>query len=201
MKNPAISKIVSMQRDARIWGGITVIQTLLFTAVIAYLKFFPTPQQDVLVVHEGGYIVGKLEDFDESTQLHENQSEVAALCLFQRTPNGLEYKDRMERLFGTEAYKKAIDQISIEMNEFQLKSLHQKLEIFEIKTLQARGDFVLTNLKGQLIRAGLFEGESFVEVLQLDLKMQFVRNPDLVSDRSYPSIVTDFEFATTPIRQ
>ena len=151
-------------------GGIALIQTLLFTAVIAYGKFFPAPEPDILIVHEGGYLVGKLEDFDQSTKLHEEQTEIAALCLFQRSPNGLEYKDRMKRLFGTDAYSKAMESVNEELKEFQVKSLHQKLEIFEIKKLQMRGNAVLTSLKGQLIRVGSFEGEIFHEAFELDLK-------------------------------
>jgi len=175
--NPAISKITSMQRDVRVWQVVSLFQALLFTAVIAYGKFFPAPQPDILIVHDGGYIIGKLEDFSEASLLHEEQSEIAALCLFQRSPNGLDYEDRLKRLATQRVYDKAVEMVRSEMNEFRLKSLHQKLEIFEISNLPVRGNTVLSSLKGQLIRTGSFEGKDFIEVLALDLKMQFIRNP------------------------
>jgi len=187
-----------MQKDTRVWQCIALAQTLLFSAITAYEKIFPAPKADILFYDKTGYCIGRLEDFNESTKLHIDQTEIAALFLFQRSPNGLEYKDRIKRLFATSAYNKALKMVADEMNEFQTKSLHQKLTIFEVTHLPVRGNAVLTSLKGELIRTGSFEGKSFTEVLELELKMQFVRNPNMVEHNSYPSIVTAFDVTTNP---
>lgn len=197
--NPAILKITSIQKDTRVWQFITLTQTLLFSSVIALLKIYPEPQPDILFYDKTGYYIGKLEDFEESTELHENQTEIAALCLFQRSPHGLDYKDRLQRLFSTDAYNNAMEMVNDDMNEFLEKSLHQKLEISKITHLQVRGNVVLTSLQGQLIRTGSFQGKTFTEKLDLNLEMQFVRNPNMARDESYPSIVTSFNFIANPI--
>jgi len=193
-----IKKLAAKRHELRFWQYITLVQTLIFSSVISYGKIFPPQQPDVLVVDEGGYYKGKLEDFHQATTLHEEQTEIAALCLFQRSPKKLDYEDRLKQLFATDAYSKAQEMISADMAEFRTKSLHQKVEIREVITLPVRGKGVLSSLKGQLLRTGMFEGKVFSETLKLELNLQFVRNPNMAMNGAYPSIVTDFDVITTP---
>lgn len=194
-----IKNILAKGRDVRIWQGISLVQMMIFSGIVLYGKLNPPAIPDVLVVYENGYYQGKLEDFSTANRLHHDQTEIAALCLFQRTPYGLEYIERMKELFVDEAYQEAQELVRAENLEFSQKELHQKLEIAEISTLHVRGNSVLTSLTGQLIRTGTFEGRSFTELLDLTLEMEFIRNPDIAANGYYPSIVTSFHIVTTPI--
>lgn len=197
--NPAIHSIVARKKDARLWQLVTLTLTLLFSAIILYKEFKPVTPPNILVVNENGYFMGKLEDFPDAEELHESQAEIAILCLFQRSPNGPDYRDRITNLFGKEAFDKAGALFDTERGEFRTKSLHQKVEIAEIKILRVRGDAVLVNIKGQLLRTGTFESKPFNEALGFNAKMQFVRNPNMADNGYYPSIVQTFEIQTTPI--
>ena len=199
MMNSAIQSITTKRKDARFWQYAFILQMLIFTATIIYIKAFPEPLPNILVVHENGYVIGKLEDFSGANQLHEDQAEIATLCLFQRSPDRRDYHERLGKLFGPIAYDKASEMFNSTRQEFQLKSLHQKVEIDEITILQVKGNSVLTKITGQLIRTGNFEEKPFIEVLKLDLEMAFIRNPDITANGFYPSIVQDFKATTTPI--
>lgn len=197
--NPAINSIVARKKDARFWQFITLGLVLLFTATILYRELVPKTPPNILVVNENGYFMGKLEDFPDAKEMHEAQAEIATLCLFQRSPGGPDYEDRITNLFGPEAFKKAQNLFVSERDEFRLKSLHQKVEISAINILRVRGDAVLVDIKGQLLRTGSFESKPFTEALSFNAKMQFVRNPNIVNNGYYPSIVHAFEIQTTAI--
>ena len=195
----AINSIITKQRDTRFWQYVSLALVTAFTAIIVYREVFPKPPPTVIIVSENDYIIAKLKDFADADQLHKDQAEIATLCLFQRSPRGPDYADKIGKLFGGDAFDKAHKLIDGERHEFQLKSLHQKVEIAEIKVLQVRGNTVLTKITGQLIRTGSFEGKPFIEVLKLDANIRFIRNPNIVANGFYPSIVTAFKINTTPI--
>lgn len=198
--NPAINSIITKKKDARFWQFVTLALTLLFAAIIFYKEVVPDTPPNILVVNENGYFMGKLEDFSQAVELHEAQAEIATLCLFQRSPNGADYLNRITNLFGPEAFEKAHALFDAERDEFRLKSLHQKVEIAEIKILRVRGDSVLVNIKGQLLRTGTFESKPFNEALRFNAKMQFTRNPNMTDNGYYPSIVQTFEINTIPLQ-
>lgn len=197
--NTAIHSIISKQREARFWQYVALVLVILFTAITAYREFVPKPQPNILLVSEQDYRVVKLANFAEANQLHKDQAEIATLCLFQRSPRGADYHDRIGKLFSPDAFDKAHKLIDSERREFTVKSLHQKVEIAEINILKVRGNTVLSKVTGQLIRTGSFESKPFIEVLKLEANIQFVRNPDIAANGFYPSIVTAFEINTTPI--
>jgi len=117
----------------------------------------------------------------------------------QRSPSGFDYPERIKLILGENAYPKALKLLADEQEEFRLKSLHQKVEISQTKILNVRDNSVFVSLHGQLIRTGNFDGKPFIEAFKLNVKMTFVRNPDLIAKGDYPTIVTDFEIQTIPI--
>lgn len=198
--NTAIDTITARKRDARFWQYVALTLVAIFTGITLYREISPRTQPtNVLVLDQDDYRLAKLKSFPEADELHRNQAEIATLCLFQRSPAGLDYENRLMKLFAKSSFAEAKELADSEDAEFQLKSLHQKVEISEISILRVRGDSVLTSVNGQLIRTGNFEGEPFTESLRLTLKIEFVRNPNMAENRFYPSIVKRFEATTTPI--
>lgn len=195
----AIHTILTKRKEASFWQYSFLFMTLLFTVTILCRELFPPTDDRVLIVGPNDYGLAKLEPFAEADQLHLDQAEIASLFLLQRSPGGLEYPERIKLLFSEHAHQKALQLAKSEQEEFRLKSLHQKVEISQTKILTVRNNSVLVSLQGQLIRTGNFDGKPFVESLQLKAKMTFIRNPDLIANGIYPTIVTDFEIQTTPI--
>lgn len=195
----AVHTLLAKRRDTKFWQWVTLLQTLVFTATIVYREFTPRPQRDILVVTPEDYRQAKLKDFSEADQLHRDQAKLATLFLLQRSPKNLDFPNRIKLLYSIGAYEKAIARLEAEMDEFRIKSLHQKVELNETNILGIRDNSVLVSLTGQLIRTGDFEGQPFVEALNLSVKMTFVRNPAMIANGFYPTIVSDFEVKTTPV--
>lgn len=195
----ATHTLLTKRRDTKFWQWITLLQTLVFTTTIIYREFNPRPQRDILVVTPEDYRQSKLKSFEEADDLHRDQAKLATLFLLQRSPNNLDFPNRIKLLYSTRAYEKAIARLEGEREEFRIKSLHQKVELNETNILGIRDNSVLVSLTGQLIRTGDFEGRPFIEALNLNVTMTFVRNPAMIANGFYPTIVNDFEIETTPV--
>lgn len=195
----AVHAILAKRKETKFWQWSCLGMTTLFTLTILYREFSPKPQPDILIVSPNGYHLAKLRSFQDADQLHLDQAEIASIFLLQRSPGGLDYPERIKSLFGTSAFERAMKIVAKDRAEFRAKGLHQKVEVAQIKILNIRDKSVLVSIQGQLIRTGTFEGKPFVESLKLDAKMTFVRNPDLIAQGAYPTIVNDFEIRTTPI--
>jgi len=92
------------------------------------------------------------------------------------------------------ALKRAQAQRQSEAAEFQAKQLHQKVEIARIDILQTRENAVLTQVTGQLIRAGIFDGKAFSEAVPFRLTLKLLRNPNMIANGRFPTAVNDFKY-------
>jgi hypothetical protein len=83
--------------------------------------------------------------------------------------------------------------------EFRAKEIHQKVELAEINLVQVKDESVHATFVGQLIRSGIFGGKPIVEVLSVKGRLSFVRNPNMIANGAFPTVVRDFEVETQPI--
>ena len=84
---------------------------------------------------------------------------------------------------------------------FSGRQLHQKVETGDIQLLQVDADSVLATARGQLIRNGIFDDEPFSEVVPVNVRFTFTRNPDMLGNGAFPTVVTLFELETPPSPQ
>jgi hypothetical protein len=92
----------------------------------------------------------------------------------------------LQKLFLADAYTKANGDREKSQAEFDAKQIHQKPEVFKLDILRTREDRVLVKVEGQLVRAGVFEGQTFAESPKFTLTLTFARNPDMVANKRYP---------------
>jgi hypothetical protein len=137
--------------------------------------------------------VSPLLGFEEAKDLHETMALWATLAYFQRNPKGWDYPDMLQKLFLADAYVKANADREKSQTEFDAKNIHQKPEVFKLEILRTREDRVLVKVEGQLVRAGVFENQSFAESPKFTLTLTFARNPDMVANKRYPLGVWSYE--------
>lgn len=179
---------------ARIWFliacaaiGFCIIQPYLI------IKAYRTRERVVVLDGAGSFSVSPLLGFEEAKDLHETTALWATLAYFQRNPKGWDYPDMLQKLFLAEAYAKANSDREKSQAEFDAKNIHQKPEVFRLEILRTREDRVLVKVEGQLVRAGVFESQSFAESPKFTLTLTFARNPDMVANKRYPLGVWSYE--------
>ena len=75
-----------------------------------------------------------------------------------------------------------------------MKNIHQKPEVFKIDILRTRENQVIVKVEGQLIRTGVFSGQTFAESPKFTLNLTLVRNPDMLANKRYPLAVWSYDY-------
>jgi hypothetical protein len=161
-----------------------------------YLIIRATRTRERVVVLDGAgtFSVSPLLGFEEAKDLHQAMALWATLALFERNPDGFDYPDMLQRLFLADAFRKADADRNKAAGEFQTKNIHQKPEVFKIDILRTRENQVLVRVQGQLIRTGIFDGQTFTESPKFTLNLTLVRNPDMLANRRYPLGVWTYDY-------
>ncbi len=188
---------VEKDRLAWFWFGFAML-VLVGSAFDRYslVRSFKTRERVVVIDPASTFYVSPLLKFQEAKDLHAQQSALAAMALLERGPKGFDNEDLLKHLFLKSAFEKASVQRLAEEPEFKSKQLHQKAEINKTDILNTREDFVLTQVTGQLIRAGVFQDKAFTEAIPFKLSLKLQRNPNMIQNGRFPTAVRDFKYET-----
>ncbi len=168
---------------------------MLLCAVEPFLiiKAYRTRERVVVLDGAGSFSISPVLGFEEAKDLHESMALWATLALFQRNPKNFDYPDVLQRLFLKDAAAKANSEREKSAPEFDTKQIHQKPEVFKLDILRTREDRVLVKVEGQLVRTGVFEGQTFTESPKFTLTLTFARNPDMLANKRYPLGVWSYD--------
>lgn len=179
---------------ARMWFLVACC-AMAFCAIEPFLiiKAYRTRERVVVLDGAGSFSVSPLLGFEEAKDLHEAMALWATLALFQRNPKNFDYPEMVQRLFLTDAAAKANADREKSASEFDTKQIHQKPEVFKLDILRTREDRVLVKVEGQLVRTGVFEGQTFTESPKFTLTLTFARNPNMLANKRYPLGVWSYD--------
>jgi hypothetical protein len=186
---------VDKDRTALLWfavAGLAVAVALVQPHLL--IRQLKERERVVILDPAGTYHVSPLLSFQEAKEFHAQQSTLVVMAFLERSPSGVDHPELLKQLLLKGAYEKALRQLSAEAPEFKAKQQHQKPEVSKIDILETRQDFVLTQVTGQLLRTGVFEGKVFNEVVPFRLALKMRRNPDLVQNGRFPTAVSDFKY-------
>lgn len=179
---------------ARLWCGVALV-AVGYCVVQPFLiiRAYRTREHVIVLDGSGTFHLSPLLGFEEASKLQEEHALLACLALFQRNPAGFDYPELLDRLFLPQAAEKAREAARKDAAEFAAKSLHQKPEVRKLTVLETRGNLVLVQAEGQLIRTGTINGQVFSEAPAFTARFQFVRNPNLATNGRYPLAVWTYD--------
>jgi hypothetical protein len=178
---------------ARVWFIIaTLAVAAAFIQPFFIIYAFRTSERVVVLDEAGTYHISPLLDFEDATKLQTSQTLLACIALLEKSPNGFDYPELLEKMFLPDALNQAKTMQSQQAAELKAKQIHQKVEVFKLEVLQTRNDEVLVSVSGQLIRAGLFNGEPFTEAQKFQAQFTLLRNPNLTTNGRFPLAVWKF---------
>lgn len=190
---------VDKDRTAFLWFCVaTVAVAVTFIQPHFLIRKLKEKERVVILDPAGTYHVAPLLRFQDARDLHAQQSTLVVMAFLERHPKGLDHPELLKQLLLKPAHDKAQRQVAYEAPEFKAKNQHQKAEVARIDILETREDFVLTQITGQLIRTGVFEGKTFNEAVPFKLALKMVRNPDMVQNGRFPTAVTDYKYEPAP---
>lgn len=186
-----------VEKDRLAWFWFLFAMAVLTGAAVDRLlliQSFNRSERVVVVDPADTYYVSPILKFQDAKQLHVQQSELATIAFLERNPNGFDDQDLLKQMFLKPAQDKAQIEWRSEATEFKSNQLHQKPEIARIDILNTGKNVVLTQVTGQLIRAGIFDGRAFSQSLPFRLQLKFLRNPNMLLNGRFPTAVSDFRY-------
>jgi len=190
---------IFVQKDRLVWFWFGFAMLVLVGAAVdrfILIQSFKQRERVIVIDPANTFYVSPLLKFEEAKALHVEQSTLAATAFLERNPKGFDNEDLLKQMFLKPAYQKATAYQYAEEPEFKSKQLHQKVEVSAINILNTREDYVLTQVTGQLIRAGVFQDKPFTEAVPFKLSLKLQRNPNMVQNGRFPTAVNDFKYET-----
>lgn len=186
---------VEKDRVAKFWFIITVL-VIIGAAVDRYYLVSSLKQREKVVILDpaGTYYLSPVLDFMEAKDLHAQQATLATVAFLERNPENFDHPDLLNNIFLKDAHERAVAQRESEAQEFKAKQIHQKVEIAKVDVLQTRENYVLTQVTGQLIRVGIFNGKAFTEAIPFKLAFKMQRNADMTKNGRFPTAVWAFKY-------
>lgn len=186
---------VDKDRTALLWFGLAGLAVAV-ALIQPYFLIRQLKERERVVILDpaGTYHLSPLLSFQEAREFHAQQSTLVVMAFLERSPRGLDHPELLKQLLLKSAHQKAMRHVTADAAEFKAKQQHQKPEVATIDILETRQDFVMTQVTGQLLRTGIFEGKVFNEAVPFKLALKMRRNPDLVQNGRFPTAVTDFKY-------
>lgn len=186
---------VDKDRTALLWFFVAVAGVGVAVAEPFFLIPIMKQRERVVVVDPSNtYFVSPVLEFDEASALHTAQARLATSAFLERNPESFDHKELLRRMFGKTALQAAYQQHAKSLEEFRAKGIHQKAEIAEVSVLETRENTVLCRVKGQLVRAGVFNDRPFNEAVPFTLSLKMLRNPDMLQNARFPTVVGAFRY-------
>ncbi len=186
---------VDKDRTALLWFLVAMAGVGVAVAEPFFLVPVLKARERVVIVDPSNtYFVAPTLEFEEASALHTAQARLATTAFLTRNPDSFDNKDLLARMFGRAALQGAYAQQAKAGEEARAKQIHQKPEIGEVTILETRSDFVLCRVRGQIVRAGIFNDRPFTEAVPFTLSFKMLRNPDMLSNARFPTVVSAFRY-------
>lgn len=198
-KEPAVEMFGQRKRSNRVLLVVVLLTTSLHALAYWHLAERIGRKPEVLVMDSNTLYLPKALDFSDARDLHESQAVLVMESVMDRSPGGLDHPERLKRLCEKRGYEQAIRLVKDEDAAFSAKRMHQKFEMSSLQILQAEDDTVMVAVEGQAIRYGEFGDGSFSEALQVKARLVFIRNPSLIRNGSFPTLLKSMELQKQPL--
>lgn len=193
-KSTLLTIFTRQRRQSLIWFLVAVAAWAWATwDRRALVKEFTQKREVVVIDSLGTYYVSPVMGIEQAKDLHALQTKLACKALFERNPEGLDNPELFRLMFLKDAAKTASSAIERNKSEFQVKALHQKVEVGAPEILSTRDNAFYTAADVQLIRVGSFQNTPITEVLRYRVKFKFLPNPDLTKNGRFPTAVAAFQ--------
>lgn len=140
------------------------------------------------------FYLNNMGSFEQAQTIHVELAKMAAETIFNRSPNGYEAPERMERLFAPKMYESLHKDAARDEQVFQVQDIHQSFETGKIREISVDSNTVLISVDGQVLSRKTFSQKVISDARNVTLFLRLQINPDMASNGRYPLVVTDYKY-------
>src|SRR5262252_2204194 len=129
-------------------GGYAAVQLTIYQER-ERLRFVAMDSRDT-------FYLANLGTFETAQHIHAELAKMAAETIFNRSPDGFDAPERLERLFNPATTAALNKDTSRDADIFRTSQLHQKFEAGQIRELEIDSNTALVSVEGQVLRTGMF---------------------------------------------
>jgi hypothetical protein len=166
--------------------AILVDHQLTVAAMMKPLRFVAMDSRDT-------FYLSNLGNFEEAKQVHIELAKLAAETIFDRSPEGFDDPERLERLFNPAMTARLQREAQRDADVFRAQAIHQKFEAGTIRELRVDNNTALVSVEGQVLRHGTFNGRIVDDTKAVTVFLKLAVNPDMVRNGRYPLVVVNYD--------
>jgi hypothetical protein len=153
------------------------------------------PERVAVVGDDGTVTIARLQRFKEALAFQKIAANQAARAMLNRTPEGIEDADTIDLMFNQVGRDKLTDLMKSQAPILREYGYHQKAEIQSTEIAADPDGSFRARVKGQLIRAGVFNEAPKLDRLTFTLILYLFRNGNADLNRQYPLGVWNFDYS------
>ena len=139
------------------------------------------------------FYLSSLGNFEQAKQVHTELAKLAAETIFDRSPDGFDDPERLERLFNPATTARLNKEAERDADAFRAQAIHQKFETQTIRELRVDNNTALVSVEGQVLRHATFNGRIVDDTKPVTVFLKLAVNPDMVRNGRYPLVVVNYD--------
>jgi hypothetical protein len=166
-------------------GGYAVVQLTIYQER-QRLRFVAMDSRET-------FYLANLGTFETAQHIHAELAKMAAETIFNRSPDGFDAPERLERLFNPATTAALNKDASRDADIFRTSQLHQKFEAGQIRELEIDSNTALVSVEGQVLRTGMFNQRQVTDSKHVTVFLRLTVNDSMALNGRYPLVVTNYE--------
>jgi hypothetical protein len=153
------------------------------------------PERVAVVEGDGTVTIARLQRYKDALAFDKLAATQAVRAMLDRTPEGIEDNDTVDLMFNQAGKDKLADLIKAQAPILREYGYHQKAEIQSTEIAADPDGSYRARVKGQLIRAGVFNQAPKLDRLGFTLILYLFHNRNADLNRQYPLGVWNFDYS------
>lgn len=166
-------------------GGYAAVQLTIYQER-QRLRFVAMDSRDT-------FYLANLGSFETAKHIHAELAKMAAETIFDRSPDGFDDPERLERLFNPATTAQLNKDAARDTDIFRASQLHQKFETGQIRELEVDSNTALVSVEGQVLRTGTFNQRQVTDTKHVTVFLRLTVNDSMALNGRYPLVVTNYE--------
>ena len=166
--------------------ALLIDHQLTVAAMMKPLRFVAMDSRDT-------FYLSSLGNFEQAKQIHTELAKLAAETIFDRSPDGFDDPERLERLFNPTTTASLNKEAERDADAFRAQAIHQKFETQTIRELRVDNNTALVSVEGQVLRHATFNGRIVDDTKPVTVFLKLAVNPDMVRNGRYPLVVVNYD--------
>jgi predicted sulfurtransferase len=142
--------------------------------------------------------ISSLGTFETAQAIHSQSARDAVATIFSRNPDGFDFPERAELLFGPKASVALRQEAAKDAETFRLSQRHQKVEMGQVTEINLDSNTILMSVEAQVQGRSVFNQRIIDDARNVLVFVRLKVNGDMADNGRFPLVVVDYKEQLVP---